>query len=182
MENEAADYAHLDPSSDLVLYASSPERGLVRAIKIMARVRRTRADMRLYVATPGYHDAQFFLRRARRLFGEHVVELGHLSRPELFAAMRRALCVLQPNSRFLESCGLVFAEANVLGTPVLATAIGAVPETVGDPDQLFDPADARRAADRILEWADGARPTVKANPDFEPTLVAERWEDLITRT
>jgi glycosyltransferase involved in cell wall biosynthesis len=179
VEDVRDEYAHVEASSDRILYASSPERGLRRAIAIVARVRRARPETRLYVATPGYADAHFILRHARRLFGEHAVELGHLNRPRLFTEMRRALCLLQPNTRFLESFGRVYAEAHVLGTPVLTSPIGAAPETVARADQFVDPRDIGAVADRILEWADGARPRVSANPAFAPDRVAARWEGLI---
>lgn len=179
VEDVSAEHAAAEPSNDRILYASSPERGLKRAIEVVARVRRERPDMRLYVATPGYPAARRFLASARRRYGDTAVELGHLRRPELFAQMRRALCLLQPNTIFRESFGRVYAEAHVLGTPVLTSAMGAATETVASSDQLLATRRIGEAVDRILHWAEGGRPVVQANPAFAPHPVAARWEALL---
>jgi glycosyltransferase involved in cell wall biosynthesis len=179
VEDVSAEFSDITYSNDRILYASSPERGLRRAIDIVARVRRERRDTRLYVATPGYPAAQRFLSAARRGYKDVAIELGHLRRPELFTQMKRSLCVLQPNTSFRESFGRVYAEAHVVGTPVLTSRLGAAPETVGDAAQFLDPRDTKAAARRILEWADGERPMVRANPAFGPHAVAERWEVLM---
>lgn len=179
VEDVSAEYAGIEPSRNSILYASSPERGLRKAIEIVRRVRREVPETRLYVATPGYPAARHYLTWARLGYGDTVMELGHLARPELFARMRGSLCLLQPNTSFLESFGRVYAEAHVLGTPVLTSAMGAATETVACESQLLRTGSIKEAANRILQWGEGARPKVRANPAFGTHQVASRWELLL---
>jgi glycosyltransferase involved in cell wall biosynthesis len=76
----------------------------------------------------------------RRLGLEQRVELtGHLEREELAALYRGAACLVFP-SRY-EGFGLPVVEAMASGTPVVATATGAVPEVAGDAAVLVEPGD-----------------------------------------
>jgi glycosyltransferase involved in cell wall biosynthesis len=64
---------------------------------------------------------------------------GHVSKEELASLYRGAEALVFP-SRY-EGFGLPVVEAMASGTPVVATAVGAVPEVAGNAAILVDPAD-----------------------------------------
>jgi glycosyltransferase involved in cell wall biosynthesis len=78
--------------------------------------------------------------------------LGYLERPELVEVLRGAHALLFP-SRF-EGFGAPVLEAFHVGTPVVATTAGAIPEVAGDAALLVEPGDAKglaQAATRVLD-------------------------------
>jgi len=79
------------------------------------------------------------------------------------------------NRVFAETFGLVLAESNAVGTPVLTHPLGAAPEVLGTAEQLIDTTDVEAVIQRIMAWRDGQRPVVKANPAFYLSNVANEW-------
>ena len=159
---------------DLLLFASSPHKGLAQ---VFARFRTARAaipTLTLAVADPGY------LAWDTGPVPDGVTFLGALPQAELIAHMRRALCLFYPQTHFAETFGLVMAEANAVGLPVLAHHdLGANAEVLGDPAQLIDAADDGQIVARLQAWRI-SRPIVTANPAFAIDTVADCWRDLLT--
>ncbi len=52
--------------------------------------------------------------------------------------IRESLCVFYPQTQRCETFGLVYAESNAVGTPVLAHDFGAAREVLSSPDQLIN--------------------------------------------
>ncbi|MEX0928508.1 MAG: glycosyltransferase family 4 protein, partial [Balneolales bacterium] len=117
---------------DKLVYFSSPHKGLPQVLETFAYVRQFMPGLRLYVANPGYMRMKSFPQR------EGVINLGALPHDQVIGHVREAFCVFYPQSRFRETFGLVFAEANAVGTPVIAHRIGSTPEIIGHPGQLVD--------------------------------------------
>jgi glycosyltransferase involved in cell wall biosynthesis len=93
--------------------------------------------------------------------------LGRADRPALAELLRGAAVVLVP-SRFHETAGYAAMEAMAAGVPVLASRLGALPETVG-PERCVPMGDADALAARLAElWA---RPALR---DEEGGLLIER--------
>ena len=86
-----------------------------------------------------------------------------------------------PMARFVETFGCIFAEANAVGTSVLAHPIGAAPEVLENPAQLVDCRDRAAVVDRLLRWRDEGLPLVKARPEFRLSAVVARWRELLER-
>ncbi len=160
---------------DRLLFASSPHKGLAEVFARFAALRQDLPNLTLAVADPGY------LRWDAGPVPEGVVSLGSLSHGALIRQMRRALCLFYPQTSFAETFGLVLAEANAVGTPVLVHAgLGANAEIVADADQRVDGHDPAQILDRIRAWR-CAPPRVTANPAFRLGLVAEEWAQLLQR-
>ena len=111
-------------------------------------------SVRLKVAGPVWDEAE----RAA-LDHPRVDYLGSLSREELCAAYRQALCVIVPNidppSGEFEGFGLVAPEAAAAGGLVVAAATGGLSEAVidGETGFLVPPADAAAWVSKITEIA-----------------------------
>ena len=108
-----------------------------------------------------------------------TVLLGALPHADLIARMRRALCLFYPQTTFAETFGLVLAEANAVGTPVLVhPGLGANDEVVRGSGQAVHGRDVDAQLERILRWrADPPRVTV--HPEFRLARVAERWREVL---
>ena len=77
--------------------------------------------------------------------------LGYVAEAHLPGLYAGALALAQP-SRY-EGFGLPCLEAMAAGTPVVAAASGALPETIGDAGLLVDPDDAAAFADALVAAA-----------------------------
>lgn len=156
-----------------LLFASSPHKGLAEVFGQFSALRRRVPELTLAVADPGY------LRWDSGPVPNGVTFLGSLSHPALIRQMRRALCLFYPQTSFAETFGLVLAEANAVGTPVLVhDKLGANAEIVADARQRINGNDPQQILDRIEDWR-RAPPRVAANPDFRLEAVARVWARLL---
>jgi glycosyltransferase involved in cell wall biosynthesis len=184
-----------------LLFLSSPNKGLSYVLTAFQAIRRALPRLRLHVANPGY-------RQLPALQLPDVVWLGALPPAQAMAHARSALCVFMPGFRIPETFGLVFAEANAVGTPVLAHDCGAAREVLHQANPVL-PIRARQRgcarlahlfaaqAPRLLAgpalhlgvfddyidllrlWQSGQRPRVAADARFRLSAVADEWRRLL---
>jgi glycosyltransferase involved in cell wall biosynthesis len=161
---------------NLLLFASSPHKGLAEVFARFEALRSRMPDLVLALADPGYLSWD-----AGRP-PEGVCYLGKLTHAGVVRQMRKSLCLFYPQSQFHETFGLVMAEANAVGTPVLVQrGLGANDEVVRDPDQRIDSTDIDMMHRRLVEWR-ARRPRVSLDPAFRLDRVADAWTDLLQRT
>ncbi|WP_324753268.1 glycosyltransferase family 4 protein [Roseovarius sp. Pro17] len=174
--NPVADDLQPDGSardSNMLLFASSPHKGLGQVFEQFAALRLSVPSLTLAVADPGY------LRWDTGTVPDGVSFLGALPHPTLVRHMRQALCLFYPQTSFAETFGLVLAEANAVGTPVLIhEGLGANDEVVADPDQRIDGHDPAAILHRIVEWRRTA-PLVTVNPAFRLAKIADVWAEFL---
>ena len=167
----APDETPRDP--DLLLFASSPHKGLAQIFARFCAAREAIPTLTLAVADPGY------LAWDTGPVPKGVKLLGALPHGDLIAEMRRALCLFYPQNHFAETFGLVMAEANAVGLPVLAHHdLGSNAEVVSDADQLIDATDDDQIIARLREWRT-CRPRVAANSAFRLDAVVRRWREML---
>lgn len=156
-----------DYDKNKLVFFSSPHKGLPQVIEMFKVIKLSDPDMQLYVANPGYYnDADL---------PEGVHQLGKLPHKQVMEHVRSALCTFYPQTSFPETFGLVLAESNALGTPVLSHTIGAANEVLDyDRRQVMDCRDIGAVVDRVLSWK-SARPIVKKNPAFDLEVVRRAW-------
>ena len=160
--------APVDP--DKLVFLSSPHKGLAEVVRTFAAARRRLPSLRLFVANPGY------LRWPIEL-PEGVVTLGELPHAEAMQHTREAFCLFDPQAGFAETFGLVFAEANAVGTPVLAHPVGAAEEVLAqEPAQIVDATSPVAVIERLIEWRTQGRPRVGPDFRFQPEHVLRCWE------
>jgi glycosyltransferase involved in cell wall biosynthesis len=86
-----------------------------------------------------------------------------------------SLCLFYPNITFPETFGLVYAESNAKGTPVLAHDIGAAREIVTTPQQIIDCTNFNTIADTVIKWSQGERPIVKVKEQYTIKEALKDW-------
>lgn len=164
--------AAYDPTK--LMFFSAPWKGLDMVLKSFKTVRQHFPDLKLHVASPGYHPTE----KRDTALTENVFFLGSLSHDAVLREVRTALCVFYPANRVPETFGLVFAESNAVGTPVLAHPFGAAPELL-TPEQLVDANDINAIVERLRIWRSGGRPVVRGREEFRLSNVARSWERVL---
>jgi len=139
----------LDPGTGFLLYVGglSPHKNLDALIESLGRLRRdpALASLRLVIAgdysRDSFYSAHTKLRAlvAARGLEDAVTFTGFVTDDELVSLYRTAIALVLPS--FIEGFGLPAAEALACGTPVVASAVGSLPEVVGDAGLFFDPKD-----------------------------------------
>ena len=186
-----------------LVFFSSPNKGLKFTLDAFRELHRQIPDLRLVVGNPGYK-----IRKSVLIDG--VEYLGPQPQTRMHEEVRTALCTFFPNFVIPETFGLVFAESNAVGTPVLTHDCGAAVEVLGDRSQILPLTVAHRVyetllsnvppgwragparvaasmglfdayAERIGTWRAGGRPHVGPDPRFRLTVIAEQWRELLAR-
>jgi glycosyltransferase involved in cell wall biosynthesis len=149
--------------------------GLVAAFDVLAQ---SDAELRLVIAgAPGLATPALDAAVASSPHRERVVRRGSVTDAERFALLRGAAVVVYPS--VYEGFGLVPLEAMAVGTPVVTTATGAIPEVVGEAALLVPPCDPDALADAVAKALgdDGVRERLVAAGDQR--VDGFRWEDTV---
>lgn len=154
-----------------LIFFSSPHKGLPYALTTFRFLLRRFTDLKLYVSNPGYMQHAATESRG-------VVNLGSLPHASILDHVSSSLCVFYPNWTFPETFGLVYAESNAVGTPVLAHDFGAAREVLSDNRQLQDCRQLKNLFDTIERWQYD-RPKVQMNPEFRTMNVIKKWKALL---
>jgi len=162
--------------------ASDPNKGVRTLVAALARLPKLRLTL---VDDPSPHNAA---RGWARELGcaDRLTIAGRVSNDELVDLYRRAMLVVVP-SRY-EGFGLPAAEAMACGTPVIASAAGALPEVIeaGGGGMLVPPEDPEALAKAIATLAEqpgaraalGARAPARIDAAYSWRRVAERTADV----
>ncbi len=172
--NPIADALTIDDTpvdKNKLVFFSSPQKGLSYALEMFKVAHGFNPELRLHVSNPGYL-------RSSGLNVEGVVDRGVLRHVDVIKEVRSAMCVFYPNYVFPETFGLVFAEANAVGTPVLTHPIGAAREVLNGDWQLMDVRKREELIARLMAWHQH-RPQVCGQDKFRLSNVIKQWEDLL---
>ncbi|MEM3638106.1 MAG: glycosyltransferase family 4 protein [Conexivisphaerales archaeon] len=124
---------------------------LLEALSLL--VRKGHNDVTLYLAGPEVKHSYSFIQKLCSRYGlnQNVRILGVLKRTSLLRLIANSEILVLP-SRF-EPFGIVILEAMVLGTPVVASSVGGIPEILGDGrfGMLVEPGDPASLAEAIDE-------------------------------
>ena len=144
----------------------SPEKGTAEAIDI-ARLAEVPIDVYGDVYDPDYSRDQIDPRRGWPMVSMHP----GVPRAMLWEAMARAAVVLFP-ARWDEPFGLVAAEAQACGTPVIAFRRGGLDEVIVDgvTGLLVPPDDVRTAAEAVLKVAAMSRAACRKHAEGQLDL------------
>lgn len=150
-----------------LIFPSSPHKGLKQTVHLFEAVRREFPDMVLYVANPGYLDTQ-------EMHQENIRTLGALPNHKVLAHMETSLCLFSGNHVFSETYGIVFSEANAVGTPCLAHPFGAMNEIL-TPNELIDTRSPAKVVEYIVRLK-SSRPRASCFALARDNKVIKQWE------
>ncbi|KAA3640355.1 MAG: glycosyltransferase [Proteobacteria bacterium] len=154
-----------------LIFLSAPNKGLAEVLDHFKKIYAEMPNMRLYIANPGY--------REQMAINQPGVEiLGALPQNELWQHVAESLCVFYPQTSFAETFGLVYAEANALGTPVLAHDIGAAREILHPNNPLIDCHNSALVIKTLQQWQEKL-PAVKYREIFTDQAVYQQWSELL---
>lgn len=156
-----------------LIFSSSPYKGLPLVLKAFTTLRKTFPDYQLFIISPDHLDQIKNLPPNTHLLGALPPYLLHQH-------IREAFCVFYPQFERVETFGLVYAEANAIGTPVLAHDFGAAREVLSDPDQLVDGRNSQAIIDKMKAWRK-KRPTVRGKEEFRLDNVIQSWLKLFNQ-
>lgn len=142
----------------------------------------------LWIAGDGPEAPALRARADRLALGERVRFLGPVPHPELLGLLERAALCLVPSRE--EPYGILVLEAQALGTPVVATAVGNIPELIqsGVTGYLAEPTAESLAAAILHAWGDERRAEVGRAAPAAPAAtrgydaMAGELEDWVRRT
>lgn len=155
-----------------LIFFSSPHKGLDHTLEVFKALRAIEPRYRLYVSNPGYF-------KSKEDLPEGVIGLGTLAHKEVIEHVRGALCLFYPNTTFPETFGLVMAEADAVGTPVIAHRIGAAPEVVYHHEEILDCFNIPEVVKRVLSYTSGERLIVQGKKEFSIKSVIDEWEKVL---
>lgn len=150
---------------------SSPHKGLDQIVEAFRSVHAAEPRLKLYLADPGYKNVDSALFEA-----PGIVRLGSLPQRALMEHVKDALCVFYPQRKKPETFGLVYAEANAVGTPVLAHDFGAAREILVPENPPIDASDPEQIRATLSRWIAEGGPAVGPNPAFLLQRVVSNWE------
>jgi glycosyltransferase involved in cell wall biosynthesis len=146
-------------------------------------VRQERPDATLTLVGDGERRAEF-AKRARHSNAPLYLP-GRLSEDMLIAAYQRATVAVLPSTTDAESFGMVLAEANACGRPVVGSAVGGIPDFVrhGENGLLTPPRDAAALARSILQLLNDPEHAAAMGARGRSRVLAEHdWQELARRT
>lgn len=184
-----------------LIFLSSPNKGLGYALASFQALREAMPELQLYVANPGYRELA-----ANEIPG--VSWLGKLPHAQAMSCVRSSLAVYMPNLLLPETFGLVYAEANAVGTPVLAHDVGAAREVLHPANPVLPVRVRQRVGARVARelgghasrwlsgvaqrcglfddyietiraWRSGQRPQVRGDSRFRHSAVIREWRQLL---
>lgn len=137
----------------LSVATAEPRKDLPLLVDAFDRLAADDADVRLVLAGPdGWGATQLAERVGRSPHRARIVRPGWVPDEDRAALLAGARVLAYP-SRY-EGFGLPPLEAMAVGTPVVATAVGAIPEVLGDAAALVPPSDVDALAAAILRLLD----------------------------
>ncbi len=149
-----SDYTKTDEPYDRnkLFFFSTPNKGLKEVIKHFAELLKQAPDYHLYIAGATAEQLENYDLNKQLLPSDSVTVLGRLAKSEIIAHLRSSFCVFYPQPVHAETFGLVYVEANCVGTPILGHPFGAATEVIGNTEQLVNGKNSKAVVNKMLDW------------------------------
>ena len=174
------DYLMNGVDKNKICFFSSHFKGLENSYKLFKHIQNDIPELKFYMGTPAYSNAKL------NFNDESVIDLGGLPREKVLYHLSTSFCLFGINFAYPETFGCIFKEANLVGTPVLTTSIGATQEIL-TPEQVVKPilysADLKGEQEfitRFKSWYyDNKRPIIQLENKFKKETIIEQWIKLL---
>ncbi|MBL7004918.1 MAG: glycosyltransferase family 4 protein [Gammaproteobacteria bacterium] len=172
---------HVDPvDPNKLLFFSTPNKGLDQVLKQFEILVETQPQYHLYIAGADLNLLKSHQLDTPIVYSKQVTVLGKIPREKTDHHIQTSFCVFYTQNTFAETFGLIFAEANRVGTPVLTADIGAAAEILSDDTQLIDVSNSQTIAKTLESWQQQGRPKVFLKDSLKLQRVIEKWQLLIS--
>lgn len=174
--NPIDESAYRNPCKDrgnYVMWAAAPQKGLEHAVRIFNMLAKHERNLHFLVATPEYALKEL----DKYEFPNNTQILGAVPHDKLLDYVYRARLLLHANLKWPETFGVLLAESNALGTPVLTQNHGAAREVLHDKRQLVDFLNESEAVGRALSIITSDI-EVSGRPEHRESAVMKKWEEL----
>jgi L-malate glycosyltransferase len=172
-----------DTALVVAVAALEPVKGVEELIEAVAILNSRRSDFRLVLVGDGSLRTPLAHRAAELELEERLVLRGPLPHRDVAELMHRAAFAVVP-SRW-ETFSVVLGEAMASGLPVVATAVGGMPERVHAGNGLLcpprEPQALAVALDTMLDsYGSYDRKAIAAEvrAAYSPAVLADRWEEV----
>lgn len=151
-----------------LIFISAPNKGLNQVLTQFQKLSQNQPDLTLLIANPEY-------RKTDQTAQHNVHYIGSLPKPELLQKIAESLCIFYPQDSFAETFGFVYAEANAVGTPVLAHDIGAAKEILHPQNPLINVQNFQQIQQTINHWQQSP-PHITHRQQFDESNVFKQWQ------
>jgi len=162
-----------------LFFFSTPNKGLKEVLQHFKALLKVAPDYQLYIAGSTKEQLESRDLDGDLLQSKSVTILGKIPKEEIIAQLRSAFCVFYPQHVHPETFGLIYIEANCVGTPVLAHPFGSTNEVIGNSEQLVDSTNSQEVVDKMLSWQQHGRPEVNCQEKFQLLNVVQRWKETL---
>lgn len=163
----------------LALGTVEPRKGLPGLVRAFDRIAASRPELLLVIAGPdGWGTEALAEAIAGAAHGGRVRRLGWVDAASRFDLLAGARLLAVPS--VYEGFGYPPLEAMAAGTPVVATAVGSLPEVLGDAARLVPADDVAALADAlavVVDDDDVAAGLARRGPVRAATFTWSRWAD-----
>lgn len=158
-----------------------PGKGPADLIEAFARASEGERTLRLVIAGKGPLEPALKARAAQLGLADAISFLGEVTHDRALEVMQGADALVLPS--YGEGSPLSVTEAMALGTPVIATPVGAVPELVADTGELVTPGDVEGLGAVLSAWADAPDATLARGVAARKHISAHyAWGTIAERT
>ncbi|MDH3355440.1 MAG: glycosyltransferase family 4 protein [Chromatiales bacterium] len=162
-----------------LFFFSTPNKGLKEVLNHFKALLKIAPDYRLYIAGSTEEQLKDYDLDREILLSKSVKLLGRLPKGEIIDHLRNSFCVFYPQHVHPETFGLIYIEANCVGTPVLAHSFGSTNEVIGNREQLIDATMSSAVVEKMLKWQQQGRPYVSCQKKFQLPNVIQKWKDTL---
>ncbi len=164
---------------DKLFFFSTANKGLDQVLINFKALLKVAPEFKLYIANNTKEQLQEYKLDHELLQSDAVVLVGKVPKSEVIRHLRNSLCVFYPQNRHAETFGLVYAEANCVGTPVIAHPFGSAEEVIENKEQLVDAEDSDAIIQKVLAWRDQGRPHVACPEHLQLPVIMQNWSDTL---
>ena len=165
-----------DYDKNKLYFFSSPNKGLKETLVHFSELIKQAPDYHLYIAGGEKEQMSQYGLDQSLLDSNSVTLLGKISKNEIIEHLRNSFCVFYPQHVHPETFGLIYIEANCVGTPVLAHSFGAADEVIGNRQQLVDGTSSDAVVAKMLQWKAEGRPDVGCQEKFQLDNIVRKWK------
>ncbi len=156
-----------------LVFFSAPRKGLRQVLDHFKQIIKTKPEVKLLIANPGYEEMP-----EEWVDHPNLINVGSIANAEVVQHVREAFCVFYPQNVLPETFGVIYAEANTVGTPVLCYDIGAAREILSNDEQIMS-VDDSKVTEKLMGWYEHGRPEVRGKKDYLLEHVVEQWRLLL---